>query len=147
MTGGDPMSEQTTLHASCVALGRRALLITGTSGSGKSSMALALMAHGAQLVADDRTVVTRQGDDLIASAPPTIAGLIEARGIGILNAAPAGATPLFAVLDLDQTETERLPEHRETDLLGQSVPLLLRVETPHFAAAVLQYLKAGRQDQ
>ncbi|MCA0872736.1 HPr kinase/phosphatase C-terminal domain-containing protein [Seohaeicola saemankumensis] len=141
------MTEQTILHASCVALGRRALLITGASGSGKSSMALALMAHGAQLVADDRTVVTRQGDDLIAAAPPAIAGLIEARGIGILNADTIGATPLYAVLDLDQTETERLPGHRETTLLGQSVPLLLRVETPHFAAAVLQYLKAGRQDQ
>ncbi len=147
MTGGNPITEQTILHASCVALGRRALLITGASGSGKSSMALALMAYGAQLVADDRTLVTRQGDDLIAAAPPTIAGLIEARGIGILHAATVGATPLFAVLDLDRTETERLPHHHETDLLGQSVPLLLRVATPHFTAALLQYLKAGRQDQ
>lgn len=141
------MTEKTILHGSCVALNQRALLISGASGSGKSSLALALMAFGAELVADDRTVLTRRGRDIFVSAPPTIDGLIEARGIGILNASGAGPTRLFAVLDLNRIETERLPEFHKIDLLGQSVPLLLRRDSPHFSAAVYQYLKAGRQSQ
>lgn len=138
--------EETILHASCVSWARRGLLIMGQSGSGKSSMALSLMALGAGLVADDRVVVKRIGGRLIASAPPSITGLIEARGLGILWADVAQPAGVIAVLDMDQIETDRLPERRATEILGQKVELLRRVESAHFPAAMIQFLKAGRRD-
>ncbi|MGE4324777.1 MAG: HPr kinase/phosphorylase [Pseudodonghicola sp.] len=134
-----------TLHASCVALCGRALLISGASGSGKSGMALNLMALGAGLVSDDRTILTRQGDGLVASAPETIEGLIEARGLGLLHAEPTGPTPVFALLDLDTPEVHRLPPARNTSILGCEITLLLRSEIPHFAASLMQFLRTGQR--
>ncbi|TDK46727.1 HPr kinase/phosphorylase [Antarcticimicrobium luteum] len=135
----------TVVHASCVALAGRGLLITGASGRGKSALALQLMALGAALVADDRVALQRDGGRVMASAPAAIAGLIEARGLGLLHAAPAGPTPVFALLDLDRDEPDRLPPARRIDLLGQSVILLWRVDAPHFPAALAQYLRTGQR--
>ena len=132
------------LHASCVAVGTRAVLICGAAGSGKSALALALLAYGAALVSDDRTVVREVEGWPVASAPCELSGLIEARGIGLLAASVCPAAPVVLKVDLDQAETDRLPPERATRILGQEVPLLHKVEGPHFAAAVLQYLKAGR---
>ncbi|MEQ9695865.1 HPr kinase/phosphatase C-terminal domain-containing protein [Shimia sp. SDUM112013] len=133
------------LHASCVACHGRAALIQGKSGAGKSTLALHLLSLGADLVSDDRTVLWRGRDGVMADAPEPLRGLIEARGVGILRALPAGPTPVALVIDLDADETERLPERRETQILGQSVPLLHRVDAPHFAPAILQYLAHGRE--
>ena len=132
------------LHASAVAVAGRGLLIRGASGSGKSGLALQLMALGADLVADDRTVVTRRGGTLWLSAPDPIRGLIEARGLGLLRAASMEAG-LAAVLDLDVAETLRLPEERHVTLLGQDVPLLHNSASPHFSAALLLYLRTGSE--
>lgn len=134
------------LHATCVAVDGRGLLILGPSGSGKSALALRLMAHGAGLVADDRTDITLQDRDLIASAPPRLSGLIEARGLGILRADAVGPVPLVLAVDLAQTETERLPPRRSVTILGTPLPLVLGSQQDHFAASVLCYLKGGRQD-
>lgn len=137
---------QTTLHADCVAVDGRGLLVLGASGSGKSGLALNLMALGATLVADDRVILSRQNDSLMASAPASISGLIEARGIGLLNAATGGPVQVALVVDLDQTESDRMPPSREIDILGKTLTLLFKVDAPHFPAALVQYLKAGRQD-
>ena len=134
------------LHASCVAVAGRGALILGTSGSGKSALALELMALGAQLVADDRVIVAAEGGRIVAQAPKTIARRIEARFVGILNADAAGRVPLALVVDLDIDETERLPPHRSKKILGIPLPLLHNAGTRHFPAAILQYLKAGRSD-
>lgn len=136
----------TILHASCVAVWGRGALILGASGSGKSSLALTMMAVGATLIADDRVCLTRQGPSIIASAPAPLAGLVEARGIGLLHANAGDPVPLACVIDLDRTETIRMPPLRHTRLLGQSVTLLFRADTPHFPAALVQYLKAGRHE-
>ncbi|MDX2482799.1 MAG: HPr kinase/phosphatase C-terminal domain-containing protein [Pseudodonghicola sp.] len=133
------------LHASCVAIAGRGLLIAGASGRGKSALALQMMALGAELVSDDRVVLHRAGDAILASAPPAIAGLIEARGLGLLQMQPAGPTPVFALLDLDRDEPDRLPQPRQSDLLGRSVTLLYRVDAPHFPAALVHYLRTGQR--
>lgn len=78
-----PSSE--TLHATSVAIGDRAVLIEGASGAGKSDLALRLIDRGAVLISDDYTLLTRAGGALIASAPDTIAGRIEVRGLGIVR--------------------------------------------------------------
>ena len=133
-------------HASTVAFGSRAVMIRGASGSGKSALALELMALGCGLVADDQTILIRRGDDLFADCPARIAGLIEARGVGLLTAVPAGPSRVNVCIDLDQIETERLPPHRSVSYLGVALPLFHKVESAYFAAAILQYLKAGRSD-
>lgn len=140
-----PPYDPIILHASAVAFEGRAVLITGPSGAGKSSLALGMMALGATLVSDDRTLVTRQGDTVIASAPDTLSGLIEARFIGILHAAPAGSTPVTLVVDLAASESDRLPPRRTTPILGVALPLVRSSQMPQLAAALVQYLKAGRQ--
>ncbi len=141
--GGSSGSGTTTLHASSVCFGGRGLLIMGAAGSGKSGLALRLMAMGAGLISDDRTHISVQEGRLIASAPPAIEGLIEARGVGILKAKSHGPHPLNLAVDLDRPEIERLPEIHEIFLLGHSLRLLHNVDRPHFAAAILQYLRAG----
>lgn len=132
------------IHSTCVTLQNSAVLLIGPSGSGKSALALQLMAYGAVLVSDDRTSVRRLEGALIASAPSTIKGLIEARGVGILAADTCEAAPIRLVIDLEQEEQERLPPVRSYNLLGETLPLLHNVKAAHFAAAILQYLKGGR---
>jgi len=132
------------LHASCVALNGRGLLITGPSGSGKSSLALQLMALGADLIADDQTEVSHDGTALVARCPATLRGLIEARGVGILRADPADRAVVTLVADLSQLETDRLPPRRRVTILGCEVDLVLRVQDHHFHQAVMLYLARGR---
>lgn len=138
------MGQAETLHASCVALGRRGLLIAGASGSGKSALALTLMALGAQLVADDRTCVEMRDGALWASCPPSINGLIEARGIGILTAETCPEVEIAALVDLDRKETERLPPQRRIRVIETDIPLILTGEGLHFAVGLIQYLKGKR---
>ena len=133
------------LHASAVAFGARGLLIQGASGSGKSSLALQLMRMGATLISDDQTELYLDEGALWGRAPDTIAGLIEARGIGILNAETAPA-PICVAVDLAQVETERLPPRRSINLLDRDVPLLHKVESPAWPAALAQYVMSGRSD-
>ncbi len=128
------MSE--TLHASCVTWRGRGLLILGAAGSGKSTLALELMALGCALVADDRTAVRRVGRALIAEPPPALAGIVEARGIGLLRAPFRPRAALTLALDLDRCETSRLPPRRTWTLHGLDLPLILRPEPLHPAAAL-----------
>ncbi|MFG5384080.1 HPr kinase/phosphorylase [Yoonia sp. R2-816] len=141
------MTQSQTIHATCVAWNDRAVLIRGGSGSGKSTLGLVLMGMGCSLVADDRVIVMRNDDRLLARAPDTIRGLIEARGIGVLNADPTAQAQVVLVVDLDETESERLPPRRVVTLLGSDVPLIHAVDGPHFAPAILQLLKAGWSDR
>ncbi|RXV58821.1 serine kinase [Roseovarius sp. A46] len=132
-----------TVHASCVAQAGRAVLIRGAAGSGKSGLALRLIALGAELVADDRTRVWRAGDQVMADAPDTIRGRIEARGIGLLRLPAAGPRPLALVVDLDGSATERLPPLRETRIVGAALPLVHGSGHAHFPAAIALYLRYG----
>lgn len=142
MTAGG--ARATVLHASCVACAGRAVAILGASGSGKSGLALSLMALGCDLVSDDRTAVAARDGVLLATAPVRIRNRIEARGVGILGARAAAAARVVLAVDLDEIEAERLPPWRTRVVLGVEIPLLHRVESPYFPAAILQYLKAGR---
>ena len=141
------LSEQATRHATCVVAHGKGVLITGTAGSGKSSLALAMMAYGAKLIADDRVILRTAENHIVASAPDAIDGLIEARGIGLLQANTAKEATIKLVIDLDRSEKDRLPPIRYTMLMGQLLPLLYKVGTPHFPAAVMQYLACGRQGE
>lgn len=135
------------LHASCVALDGRGLLILGPSGAGKSALALALLARGGRLVADDRTALDPGPDGPVARCPaPALRGLIEARGIGLLRAEVQETALLTLVVDLGQDETERLPPRRSLTILGFDLPLVLRPQNAHLADALALYLRGGRQE-
>ncbi len=139
-----PTSTEAMAHATSIAIDTAGVLITGPSGSGKSSLALALMSLGARLIADDCTILRKDGEILWASAPAAILGRIEARGVGLLAAETCPAAPLRLIVDMGHTEVDRLPPFRQTRLMGLDLPCLHKCDGPHFHLAIWQYMKAGR---
>jgi HPr kinase/phosphorylase len=136
------------IHASCVMLGDAAsrfdappgggILILGPSGVGKSSVALKLLAMGAQLVGDDRIELFAREDALWARAPAALAGLIEARGVGIVTLKHAAEARVALAVELGSL-MERLPERRDytppASLAIRTKPPLLRLSPQDIAVA------------
>lgn len=113
-----------TLHATTVAHEGRAVLIAGLSGSGKSDLALRLIDRGFTLVADDQTVVQKRGERLYVSAPATIRGKLEIRGMGIIPMPVVEDVPLALVVEL-ASDIQRLPDDsRERVICSLKVPLI-----------------------
>jgi hypothetical protein len=114
------------MQASAVAIGGSALLIEGPPGSGKSSLALALIDRGAVLIGDDAVTLTASGGQLIASPPPNIAGLIEVRGVGLVALRTTSGAPVGLILTLGGTSPDRLPETPlpRRMIAGEGIPVL-----------------------
>jgi HPr kinase/phosphorylase len=128
------MTEAERIHGTCVALGNAAAILVGPSGSGKSDLALRFVLGTPSelepaLVSDDQTWLAPRDGRLIASAPETIAGRIEVRGIGILACLPyRPEAELRLIVDLAPSQDiPRLPPsplpHRT--ICGIHVPILL----------------------
>ncbi len=131
------------LHASCVAVQGKGLLILGPSGAGKSALALELMALGADLVADDRTDLVAESGRVMASCPPVLSGLIEARGLGLLRVPSVLQAQVVLAVDLGRVETERMPQPRNIDLCGQSIRLVHAIKAPYFTSSLWLALRHG----
>ena len=124
MSAAEARLSAESLHATSIALDGRAVLVSGPSGSGKSDLALRLMDRGFRLVSDDQTLVRREGERLIASAPPNIAGKIEVRGIGIIDVETVSDVPVALLVELT-SDIQRLPDDaRERPILGVALPLV-----------------------
>ena len=124
-----------TVHATCVAVDARAVLIGGPSGAGKSDLALRLIDRGFTLVSDDQTLVRKSGERLLATAPAAIAGKLEIRGIGIVDMETVNDVPICLVVDLT-SDIRRMPDDsRERSVLGIAVPLISVDATAASAAA------------
>lgn len=109
------------IHATTVAIDGVAVLLLGPSGSGKSDLALRLIDRGAVLVADDYTVVTVHDGGLRATAPDTIRGKIEVRGVGIMPIDAIDDVPIRLAVRLDQP-VERLPLETQATYHGVAIP-------------------------
>ena len=127
------------VHGTSVSVGGEGILLRGPSGSGKSDLALRLIDEGAKLVADDQTELERHDSSIEMSAPASIAGLIEVRGLGIVRVPYVARAPLRLVVDLEKDEAiVRLPEPRFCTIEGISVPL---VSLDPFAASAAAKLR------
>lgn len=117
------MSGAETIHATCVAIGGRAVLLAGPSGSGKSDLALRLIDRGAMLVSDDYTLLEPRDGRLLARPPERIAGLIELRGIGLVTRPYCPEAPVALLIDLGGAR-ERLPEAATRTIAGVAIPVV-----------------------
>lgn len=117
------MESKILTNVTGIAIGGRGLLIAGPPGSGKSSLALALIDRGAVLIGDDAVAVSARGGHAWAAPPPNTAGMIEVRNVGIVELATVEA-PVALMLTLDP-EAPRFPMEIETrTLAGMDVPVL-----------------------
>ncbi len=149
-------------HGTCVAMKSRGLLIIGQSGAGKSAVALALLGLGCDLVCDDCVCLSvensgeggvensEQTDVIIATPPAGAKPMIEARGIGLLNAPLIPLTPLssktrlIAVVDMDSASETRLPPREYATLQNSRIDLIRGANQMNLHFALLQYFIHGR---
>ncbi len=124
------MVQSATIHGVAVAVGEIGLLIRGPSGAGKSSLAAAMIADWpfgtVRLVADDRVMLSRHQQRLVARPHPAITGRIELRGFGIQTVPSIDAIVLRGCVDLMAGQPDRLPaeEQRHLMMLDLSLPYL-----------------------
>ena len=147
-------ARSTTIHASAVLVGARAVLIRGPSAAGKSRLALELIEAEragallfARLVADDRVHLETAGGRLLARPAAALAGLIEVRGVGLLRVAHEPSAIVGLVVDLAAADAARLPEpgKRKTDIDGIFLPRLAVAPGEAALPIVLAYSNSSRE--
>lgn len=113
------------IHATSIFFDEQGILIIGTSGVGKSSLALELIEQGGVLIADDMTFLTVQNEKLYATADEKWQGSIEARGLGIVQNMPfKQSAKIDYAIELVDEKTERLPDNIDEKIYcGVSVPV------------------------
>jgi HPr kinase/phosphorylase len=145
----------TTVHASAVLVGARAVLIRGPSGAGKSRLALELIETAqtgplrfARLVGDDRVFLEPANGHLLVRPPAALAGLIEVRGAGIRRLVHEPSAVVGLVVDLAAADAERLPgaDCQEVVIAGVSLPRLAVAEGQEALPAVLALLTSGQSE-
>ncbi len=151
-----PQSQRTYIHANALIVGETGLLLRGASGAGKSALTLELLslarARGdfAGLIGDDRISLESHGGRLIARPHPEIAGLIEARGMGLLRLPYETGGVIHAIVDLTpHTTLERLPEPatQMAALLGVSMPRrCVASENPRAGIMIIQFIQILKQN-
>lgn len=136
-----------TMHGTCVLVSDIGVLLRGGPGSGKSDLALRLIDRGARLVADDQVCVRVDGDRVIAAAPPSLAGWLEVRGVGILPAPSVTSADLRLIVDLvARDRVERLPDVERETILSVALPRLILHPFDASADAKLRLAAAAARD-
>ncbi|MGE4323907.1 MAG: HPr kinase/phosphorylase [Sphingobium sp.] len=131
------------LHATCVAIDGHAVLLSGASGMGKSDLALRLIDRGAVLVSDDYTLLAPTDGRLVATAPATIAGKMEVRGIGIVAMPHVEDVPVALLVELAD-RIDRMPDDGAVHALaGVDVPAIRLIA--HEASAPIKVELALRE--
>lgn len=145
-----PRKKQNRIHASCVAINSQGVLLMGKSGSGKSDLALRLLARGASLVADDQVILSvhESGRAVVANVDASIRGLLEIRGIGLVRYPVATDIPVALVIELvTRDKMEHIPIPATYDALGFAIPKIaidgFDASAPAKVYAALYALKKG----
>ncbi|MGN1063091.1 MAG: HPr kinase/phosphorylase, partial [Alphaproteobacteria bacterium] len=114
-----------SISATGICMDGMGILIMGKSGTGKSRLAMALIARGARLIADDVTFICRHGSHIYATGGCRLNGCLEVRGIGILKGLKsAKRTKVDFVVCLMETYPERMPDGiKYMELAGVQVPV------------------------
>ncbi|MEM7461778.1 MAG: HPr kinase/phosphatase C-terminal domain-containing protein [Pseudomonadota bacterium] len=143
-------SKETNHHCSVVEIAGTGVLIEGSSGTGKTSVALGLLEASRNrgldcaFVCDDQAKLSVAAGKINASAPETISGLVELHGYGIteIEYKPNCTVELVARL-VKESDVERMPDPCETDLLGVNLPLLKlpRLHESQSVRIILAWLK------
>jgi serine kinase of HPr protein (carbohydrate metabolism regulator) len=121
-------------QATCVAISGRGVLIEGAPGTGKSSLALALIDRGAVLVGDDGVLLLARDGMLIAAPHPEIGGKLEVRNVGLIDMPVLPAVPVALVIRLEASAPRFIDAPEARQLAGISVPLVhLFPDTPALA--------------
>lgn len=130
------------VHASCVVIDGKAVLLAGPPGIGKSDVALRLIDEGAQLLSDDQTLLGDEAGHLVASPPPSIEGFLEIRHVGLARLSFVKSAPvaLYVELASSNENLERLPEPDFISFLNHQVP---RLKLPSFAASTPAKIRAA----
>ena len=110
------------MHATCVDINGSGVLIVGRSGSGKSSLAINLLALGSKLVADDQCELVKNNNRFSVSKPASLPNSIEIRGVGLVSVPMVVETSLAWVVNMDEAERERMPDLRFTEIDGYKIP-------------------------
>jgi HPr kinase/phosphorylase len=143
-----PLPPPATVHATCIAIGTRGVMLIGGSGTGKSDLALRLIDRGAVLVADDRCELQVQGGVPLCRPPEVLAGKIEVRGLGIMERPWTAPIPVMLAVRLVD-RYERMPDEGMIEMVaGQHVPAI-KISAFETSAAIkiemaLERLIAGR---
>ena len=120
------MAKFEQIHATCITIDGHGVLLRGPSSSGKSDLALRLIYAGSELVADDRVNLLVKPDGLYASAPKTLYGLLEVRGLGILRLPAIPKANISLVCELvNPDRIERIPQDTHKCLLGVELPYMI----------------------
>lgn len=110
-------------QATAVLVDGRVVLIEGEPGTGKSSLALALIDRGAGLVGDDGVALELRDGQLWASPPPRTAGLIEIRNVGLARL-PCTEGRVGLILRLDAAAPRYVEQVGVAEIAGVAIPVL-----------------------
>lgn len=144
--------DQTPPHGTAIAIGGHGVLITGAPGAGKTALALTLIGRAraagfaAGLIADDRVVLTADGDGVIAACPPPIAGKVEIRGWGVVDAPEVASDPArlaLVVRLVPGAEALRFAMDHSEQVLGRALPALRLPEGPPPTASAAVFAALG----
>lgn len=117
----DKLAPTIRIHGTLVEVYGIGIFISGTSGVGKSEIALELVNRGHRLIADDLVEIKQiEGERLIGSAPEILRHFIEIRGIGILDVKSLyGVGAVKNHVDINMViELERWEENKHYERLG-----------------------------
>ncbi len=127
------------IHGTCIEISGIGILFKGVSGSGKSDLALRCLFAGAKLVADDIVIINKEGDELIASSPSKLKGLLEVRGVGIVTKPYVNITKLGLIVELEKdNKISRIPEEEVCNIDGV---MLKHINLNPFEISAVEKLK------